>query len=338
MVGYDEAIYREVLEKAIDNIDEINAAVDGICEKGYKNLYLVGSGGTYSMASPVTYLLKTHSSIPWYWEIAAELVKAKPVSLGKDSVVITASLSGTTVETIEAAKYAQSLGAKVISLVGEDGCPLSECSDYVFENKKASNDNLVEEIYIQYFAIAARFMKNNGEFPEYDSFMGALKKMPDVLQGVREQQDAAALEFATRHKDTPFHMCVGSGNVWGETYCFAMCVLEEMQWIATKSIHAAEFFHGTIEMTDPEMSFMLFKSEDETRPLVDRVERFVRQHTDKVQVWDTRDFKLEGVEENVRPLVSPLVMSAMLERVSTHLSILRDHDLDIRRYYRVVEY
>lgn len=66
MVGYDEAIYREVLEKAIDNIDEINAAVDGICEKGYKNLYLVGSGGTYSMASPVTYLLKTHSSIPWY--------------------------------------------------------------------------------------------------------------------------------------------------------------------------------------------------------------------------------------------------------------------------------
>ena len=131
MVGYDEAIYREVLEKAIDNIDEINAAVDGICEKGYKNLYLVGSGGTYSMPSPVTYLLKTHSSIPWYWEIAAELVKAKPVSLGKDSVVITASLSGTTVETIEAAKYAQSLGAKVISLVGEDGCPLSECSDYV---------------------------------------------------------------------------------------------------------------------------------------------------------------------------------------------------------------
>ena len=64
----------------------------------------------------------------------------------------------------------------------------------------------------------------------------------------------------------------------------------------------------------------------------------MRQHTDKVQVWDTRDFKLEGVEESVRPLVSPLVMSAMLERVSTHLSILRDHDLDIRRYYRVVEY
>ena len=67
-------------------------------------------------------------------------------------------------------------------------------------------------------------------------------------------------------------MFVGAGNTWGETYCFAMCVLEEMQWIATKSIHAAEFFHGTIEMTEKDMSFVLIKGEDETRPLVDRVE------------------------------------------------------------------
>lgn len=338
MVGYDEVIYREVLERAIGNIDGIDDAVDEISARGYSNLYLVGSGGTYSMASPVTYLLKTHSSIPWYWEIAAELVKAKPLSLNDRSVVITASLSGTTSETIEAARYAQSVGAKVIALVGERDCPLADCADYVFENPKASNDNLVEEIYIQYFALAARFMKDNGEFPEYESFVSALRKMPDVLQSVREQQDAAALDFATKHQDTPFHMCVGAGNVWGETYCFAMCVLEEMQWIATKSIHAAEFFHGTIEMTEPDMSFMLFKGEDETRALVDRVEKFVRKHTQNVQVWDTKSFDLEGIEASIRPLVSPLVMSAMLERVSTHLSIVRDHDLDIRRYYRVVEY
>ena len=42
-------------------------------------------------------------------EIAAELVTAKPKQLTKDSVVITASLSGTTVETINAAKYAKKL-------------------------------------------------------------------------------------------------------------------------------------------------------------------------------------------------------------------------------------
>lgn len=40
MVGYDEAVYREVLGKAVSNIEEINKAVDEICDQGYKNLYL----------------------------------------------------------------------------------------------------------------------------------------------------------------------------------------------------------------------------------------------------------------------------------------------------------
>ena len=141
-----------------------------------KNLYLVGTGGTYAMASPLSYLIKTNSTIPWYYEIAAELVTAKPKQLTKDSVVITASLSGTTVETINAAKYAKEVGATVIALVGEKECPLAEYADYVFENRTASNDNLVEEIYIQYFALGARFMKNNGEFPEYEKFIDALKQ------------------------------------------------------------------------------------------------------------------------------------------------------------------
>ena len=48
--------------------------------------------------------------------------------------------------------------------------------------------------------------------------------MPEVLLKVREQNDERALAFAEKHKDTGFHMCVGAGNTWGETYCFAMCV------------------------------------------------------------------------------------------------------------------
>ena len=133
-------------------------------------------------------------------------------------------------------------------------------------------------------------------------------------------------------------MFVGSGNTWGETYCFAMCVLEEMQWIATKSIHAAEFFHGTVEMTEKDMSFVLLKGEDETRPLVDRVEKFVRKYSDVVEVFDTKDFELNGVSENMRKYISPMVMATQLERVSAHLENVTGHSLDIRRYYRTVEY
>ena len=337
MYGFQNEDFLKTLNGAVAQIGEINRIADKVSDLGYKNIYLVGTGGTYAIISPLAYMLKTNSALVWYHEIAAELLAAKPRSLTRDSLFITASLSGTTRETIAAAEYARSMGATVISFVGDRTAPLAAVSDYVVENA-ACNDNLVEELHIQFFALGARLMLKNGEFPQYERFVETLRKMPEVLLKVREQNDERALAFAEKHKDTGFHMCVGAGNTWGETYCFAMCVLEEMLWIPTKSIHAAEFFHGTVEMTDKNMSFMLFKGEDETRPLVDRVENFVRKYSDVVQVWDTRDYPLEGIDADMRKYVSPMVMSTQLERVSAHFEHVKDHSLDIRRYYRTVEY
>ena len=72
--------------------------------------------------------------------------------------------------------------------------------------------------------------------------------------------------------------------------------------------------------------------------IANRVEKFVRKYSDVVQVWDTKDYELKGVDPSVRGLVSPLVMAAQLERVSAHFEHVRNHSLEIRRYYRTVEY
>lgn len=337
MYGFENERFLSVMRGAVNKIDEINAIADEVYAKGFKNIYLLGTGGTYAIISPLAYMLKTNSKLVYYHDIAAEVVKAQPKSLGKDSLVITASLSGTTQETIDVVEYAKSVGAMTIGFVGNEESPLGQAVEYCVAND-AENDNLVEELHLQFFALGARLMKNNNEFSEYDEFIETLRKMPEVLLKVREENDERALAFANKHKDTKFHMFVGAGNTWGETYCFAMCVLEEMQWIATKSIHAAEFFHGTIEMTEKDMSFVLLKGEDETRPLVNRVEKFVNKYSDVVEVFDTKDYALEGVSESMRKFVAPMVMATQLERVSAHLEHVRGHSLEIRRYYRTVKY
>ena len=150
MYGYEDKTYNEVLTQAVNNIEEINQAVDAICEKGYKNLYLVGTGGTYAMASPLSYLIKTNSTIPWYYEIAAELVTAKPKQLTKDSVVITASLSGTTVETINAAKYAKEVMQQKKTTKEE----YQKCVNVVVEY---INQHLGEEIDLKSLAKVSNF-------------------------------------------------------------------------------------------------------------------------------------------------------------------------------------
>lgn len=337
MYGLDKNRFLSVMNGAVSQIDRIIEIADQVSREGYDNIYLVGSGGTYAIISPLAYMFKTHSDVVYYHDIAAEVSRSKPKSLGENSLVITSSLTGTTVETIEVVQYARSVGARTIAFVGDKDSTLGQEVDLYVEND-ADNDTLVEELHLQMFALGARLMKNRGEFPEYNEFIETLRIMPEVLLQVRIENDERAEAFAKKHKDTKFHMFVGAGNTWGETYCYAMCVLEEMQWIATKSIHAAEFFHGTIEMTNEDMSFVLIKGEDATRPLVDRVENFVRKHSKYVQVFDTKDYELKGVSQEMRELVAPMVNATQLARVSSHLENERNHPLDTRRFYRKVEY
>ena len=98
-----------------------------------------------------------------------------------------------------------------------------------------------------------------------------------------------------------------------------MCILEEMQWIKTKSIHAAEYFHGTLELVEEDTSLILFYGEDETRPLMDRVMNFSQKVTKVINIFDTKEIELPFTRPDYRKIVSPMVMYAMTERLSLSL-------------------
>ena len=68
-----------------------------------------------------------------------------------------------------------------------------------------------------------------------------------------------------------------------------------MQWIKTKSIHAAEFFHGTLELLENGMSMILLYGEDETRLLMDRVLNFSKKITDQT---DLRGYIVNKYRDN----------------------------------------
>ncbi|MFP3728873.1 SIS domain-containing protein [Priestia filamentosa] len=337
MLKFNKENFLSVTYGAINLRGQIEKIVDEVSEKGYENIFLIGSGGTIALMQPLEYILKTKSNIPVYAEIAAEFLLMNHHRFTERSLVITASLSGTTEETVAAAQYAKDKGAITIGLVGDANTPLAKITEYTLVNA-AENDTLGESMHLQLYQLIYKLMNQRGEFPDYDQFVEQLELLPNALVKVKEDTEEFAEDFALKYKDEPYHMVVGSGNLWGEAYLYAMCVLEEMQWIKTKSIHAAEFFHGTIELVEEDTSIILFKGEDSTRPLVDRVEKFVERYTNKVTVFDTKNYELKGISEKFREDLSPIVLASALERLSIHLEDKRNHSLDIRRYYRVVEY
>jgi fructoselysine-6-phosphate deglycase len=337
MFNFDVDRFLKIQKGAVSQKDALNKAIDEIQAKGFKNLFLIGSGGAGILMMPAEQVMKAHSSLPVYREIAADFLVTGNKHFDEKSLVVFASLSGTTAETIEAAKFVKEKGATTISFVGHGDKPLAELTDYTFVNF-AEDDTSCESFFIQFYLLITRLMQKRGEFPQYDAFIESLSKLPEGLLKVKEQIEDRAKVFAEKIKNTPYHMLVSSGTSWGETFYYAMCILEEMQWIKTKAVTANDFFHGTLELVEHGVSVILLKGEDETRPLMDRVERFAEQYTDELTIFDTKEFELKGVAEEFRGLISPIVLATLLERVSAHLEHVRNHPLTTRRYYRRIKY
>ena len=245
MIKFDEEEYRGNLTKQIAAINKGYEYAKEITADGYSNIFFVAVGGTMAMMLHFAAIAKQKTKIPVYVEQAAELVVAGNTQLNKDSLVIMGSKSGDTKETVAAAKWCKERGIRIASMVIDKESPLGRLTDYqlplvVFKG--------VEYEYLSMFGLFYGLLNCNGDFPEYDQFVEALAKLPDTLVDAQKKFDEPADAIAKKYFNADYMMWIGSGELWGEVYLFSMCILEEMQWIRTKSITSTEFFHGTLHL------------------------------------------------------------------------------------------
>ncbi|MFF8646173.1 SIS domain-containing protein [Streptomyces sp. NPDC015345] len=333
MLGFNEPEVLSQLASTVALRPSIEELADRLVDEGFDRLFLVGAGGTYAQMWPYEHLARSRSTLPVRAVIAAELVASGDATLGERSVAVFTSVSGTTEDSLSAIEFCRSKGALTVGFTGYADSPVAKSVDValVSEPKAWPFDP-------QMLLFMGRLLARRGEFAGYEKFADQLAGVPRLMVDVAKQADPAASAFAEAHKDTDYHFLVGGGNLWGFTYLYSMCILEEMQWLRTTRVHSAEFFHGSLELLEEETSVMIFQGEDETRPLTDRVEAFAKRISRDVTVFDTRDYALEGISPEFRGLLAPLVLDTVLGRVSKHLERVRDHSLDLRRYYRVMDY
>ena len=190
---------------------------------------------------------------------------------------------------------------------------------------------------MQLLLFTTRLLSLRGEFDGYERFADELAGLPDALVAVAEQAEPVASDFAEAHAETDYHFLVGGGNLWGFTYLYSMCILEEMQWLRTTRVHSAEFFHGSLELLEEDTSVIVFQGEDETRALNDGVQRSGKKVSKNVKALDMRDYPLEGFTRSSAASGSDRARHRNGPR-SKHLERVRNHSLDLCRDYRVVEH
>ncbi|PBC02304.1 SIS domain-containing protein [Mesorhizobium sp. WSM3860] len=337
MLNFDEARFVRIQSGAVALRERIETAVAQCLSSGAQNIFFLGTGGAAILMHPAAQLLQRRSGFPAFVDITAELQLAQSVHLTEKSIVVLPSLSGTTKESVALLARIKEIGATVITLVGHEETPLGRGGDHVFVNF-AEDDTSCESFYLQSLFIALSVLKHRGELAESERIFAELAQLPQLLLEVKRSYEKQAADFAQKLAASDYHIITGAGNVWPQAWYYGMCILEEMQWIRTRPVHASDFFHGTLELVEKDVSVVLFKGEDSARPLAERVENFAGNYTDKTTVLDTAAFELPGISADVRALVSPIVLATALERVSAHLEVIRNHPLTTRRYYKRVAY
>ena len=111
---------------------QIKAALAAVAGRpSVTDVYYVACGGSYSIMLPNQYAMDRHAtSLAGHALNAAEFLARNPARLGASSVVILCSHSGTTPETVEAAKFARAKGARTIALTNLAGSPLDEAAEF----------------------------------------------------------------------------------------------------------------------------------------------------------------------------------------------------------------
>ncbi len=337
MLNFDESRFVGIQSGAVAVGVQLRQTVKDLLDQGAKNLFFLGAGGAGVLMRPAAQLLDRNSSFPVRVVHAAEIVAMPWSSLGEHSIVVVPSLSGTTQEAVEVLEFARSVGATTITLTGYADKPVAQLADHNFTNL-AADDTSSESFYLQSLLIVLAILEHLGEFPDYDRVVAELQTLPQSLLEVKRNWEDGAAELAREIQDIDYHIVTGAGGTWPEAWYYGTCILEEMQWIKTRPIHSSDFFHGTLELLEEDTSLLIFKGEDAARHLVERVESWAPSVSKRVTVLDTAAHDLPGISADVRALVSPVVLATLLERLSAHLEILREHPLTTRRYYRRSEY
>lgn len=337
MFNFDPARFLEIQTGAVALAGEIDAAAERYVAEGIDSVFFLGTGGAAILMYPAASFLARHSRLAVFTERSAELVLTDHEALSPRSLVVIPSLSGTTKESITALDFCRARGARIITLVGHADTPLGQRADRAFVNF-AADDTSSESFYVQSLLLVLSLLRHRGEASLWSAWAPSFVHLPQALLAAKAGFEAKAAALADTFRTEPYHIITAAGSAWPQAFYYGMCILEEMQWIRTRPVHASDFFHGTLELVEKSVSVILLHSEDEFRPVGERVETFARQYTDKLTVIDPSEADLPNIPQAFRAVLTPAVLATRLERLSAHLEHRRNHPLTTRRYYKRVAY
>lgn len=232
----------------LDGLDDLFAGINRI---------IVIACGTAAYAGMVgKYALEQWARVPVDVELAHEFRYRDPV-IGPDTLVVSISQSGETMDTLMAVKYAREAGAKTVSICNTQGATIPRESDAIVythagpEVAVASTKAFVAQITALYLlALHIGGVRGSLTPTEIAQHVVELEAVPEKIQRILERSQKHIEEFAGWMADTRSVLFLGR-HVGYPIALEGALKLKEISYIHAEGFAAGELKHGPIALIEP---------------------------------------------------------------------------------------
>lgn len=230
----------------LDGLDELFTGINRI---------IITACGTASYAGLVgKYALEHWARIPVDVELAHEFRYRDPV-IGADTLVVSISQSGETMDTLMAVKYARERGARTLSICNTQGATIPRESDAVVythagpEVAVASTKAFVAQI-TALLLLGLHVGRVRGSLEDGAASVAELEALPAKLAHVLESEQGHVAQLAGWMADTRSVLFLGR-HVGYPIALEGALKLKEISYIHAEGFAAGELKHGPIALIEP---------------------------------------------------------------------------------------
>lgn len=315
-----------------DHSGELLSEVEGV--------QILACGTSFYAGSVAKYWIEGIAKLPCTVEIASEYRYREAVANPK-YLVVTISQSGETLDTMEALKYAQSLGHELsLSICNVQESAIPRASKLVFYTRAgaeigvASTKAFTTQL-VALFTLAVTLGKLNSRFgsDQEAGYLDDLRQLPGSVQHALNLEPQIK-PWADRFSPKQHALFLGRGVHYPIALEGAL-KLKEITYIHAEAYAAGELKHGPLALVDENMPVVVIAPNDSLLEKVKSNMQEVRARGGELFVFADLDSgfgESEGVHVIRTPrhvgVLSPVVHAIPVQLLAYHTALARGTDVD----------
>ena len=330
--GYPHFMLKEIHEQpqavsqalAADE-EMISLLADRVLEAA--QVYLLGVGTTHYVSVFGQYALKQLAGVFAPALSSDEFEHTAVISPG--ALVIAASQSGETYDTLRALRFAKDGGAETAAIVNVVGSSMTRTADHsiiqssgpeicVISTKAA----LAQMVILLRLAVEAGRRRGTLDAAGEKALRSALAKLPETIQQIINERSGTIRALAYRHADIGNWVFLGRGRYYPIAMESAL-KMKEVSYVHSEGMPAGFLKHGTLALIDESVHTLVFCPSREEGDLFDAT------HSSAEEV-NAREGRLVGFcfLPNLHPLLNPLLQLVVGQLFSYFTALALGRNID----------